>query len=109
MQERAANLGYDWPSIVGVLDKVAEELEELAPPAPTLSGQRSSATSCSYSSMSPDGTASSPAAPRGHDKFRRRFRSVERQAAEQGVALRDLDFDALDELWHAAKAEETAR
>jgi hypothetical protein len=31
---------------------------------------------------------------------------VERQAAERGVALRDLDFDALDELWDAAKAEE---
>ena len=41
-----------------------------------------------------------------NDKFRRRFRSVERQAAEQGVALRDLDFSALDALWDAAKAEE---
>ena len=29
MQERAANLGYDWPTIDGVLDKVAEEAEEL--------------------------------------------------------------------------------
>ena len=29
MQERAANLGYDWPSIDGVLDKVAEEADEL--------------------------------------------------------------------------------
>jgi uncharacterized protein YabN with tetrapyrrole methylase and pyrophosphatase domain len=29
MQERAANLGYDWPSIDGVLDKVHEELGEL--------------------------------------------------------------------------------
>ena len=29
MQERAANLGYDWPSIEGVLDKVAEEADEL--------------------------------------------------------------------------------
>ena len=27
MQERAANLGYDWPSIDGVLDKVAEEAD----------------------------------------------------------------------------------
>jgi uncharacterized protein YabN with tetrapyrrole methylase and pyrophosphatase domain len=41
-----------------------------------------------------------------NDKFRRRFRSVERQAAERGVALRDLDFAALDELWDAAKREE---
>ena len=39
-------------------------------------------------------------------KFRRRFGSVERQAAEQGVALRDLDFEALDALWDTAKAEE---
>jgi uncharacterized protein YabN with tetrapyrrole methylase and pyrophosphatase domain len=44
-----------------------------------------------------------------NDKFRRRFRSVERQAAAQGVALRDLDFAALDELWHTAKAEEARR
>src|SRR5204863_1397926 len=29
MQERAANLGYDWPSIEAVLDKVREELDEL--------------------------------------------------------------------------------
>ena len=29
MQERAANLGYDWPSIDGVLDKVVEEADEL--------------------------------------------------------------------------------
>ena len=39
-------------------------------------------------------------------KFKRRFASVERGAAAQGVALRDLDFAALDALWDAAKAEE---
>ena len=39
-------------------------------------------------------------------KFKRRFGRVEAMAAERGVALRDLDFDALDELWDAAKAEE---
>ena len=39
-------------------------------------------------------------------KFRRRFGSVERQAAQRGVALRDLDFEALDALWDTAKAEE---
>src|SRR5688572_12006208 len=29
MQERAANIGYDWPSLEGVLDKVVEETDEL--------------------------------------------------------------------------------
>jgi uncharacterized protein YabN with tetrapyrrole methylase and pyrophosphatase domain len=41
-----------------------------------------------------------------NDKFRRRFGTVERLATERGVALRDLSFDELDELWDAAKAEE---
>ena len=40
------------------------------------------------------------------DKFRRRFGEVERLAAAQGTALRDLDFAALDALWDAAKASE---
>ena len=29
MQERAANLGYDWPDVAGIVDKVHEELDEL--------------------------------------------------------------------------------
>ena len=108
MQERAANLGYDWPSIEGVLDKVAEELAEL----------RAAGTDAEWAEEFGDllfvlvnvarrhGIESEAALRAANDKFRRRFRSVERQAAEQGVALRDLDFAALDELWHAAKAEE---
>jgi tetrapyrrole methylase family protein/MazG family protein len=108
MQERAANLGYDWPSIEGVLDKVTEELAEL----------RSAGTDAEWAEEFGDllfvlvnvarrhGIESEAALRAANDKFRRRFRSVERQAAEQGVALRDLDFAALDELWHVAKAEE---
>ena len=108
MQERAANLGYDWPSIEGVLDKVTEELAEL----------RAAGTDAEWAEEFGDllfvlvnvarrhGIESEAALRAANDKFRRRFRSVERQAAEQGIALRDLDFAALDELWHAAKAEE---
>ena len=108
MQERAANLGYDWPSIEGVLDKVTEELAEL----------RAAGTDAEWAEEFGDllfvlvnvarrhGIESEAALRAANDKFRRRFRSVERQAAQQGVALRDLDFGALDELWHAAKAEE---
>ena len=50
MQERAAALGYDWPDIEGVLDKVAEELARArAAPEATASARRSSATCCSSS------------------------------------------------------------
>ncbi|MDO8485184.1 MAG: nucleoside triphosphate pyrophosphohydrolase [Candidatus Limnocylindrales bacterium] len=111
MQERAANLGYDWPSIDGVLDKVAEEADEL----------RRAASDAERSEEFGDllfvlvnvarrrGIEAEAAVRAANDKFRRRFASVERAAAAQGVPLRDLEFAALDALWDAAKAEEASR
>jgi MazG family protein len=108
MQERAANLGYDWPSIDGVLDKVVEEADEL----------RRAANDAERSEEFGDllfvlvnvarrrGIEAEAAVRAANDKFRRRFASVERGAAAQGVALRDLEFAELDALWDAAKAEE---
>ena len=110
MQERAANIGYEWPSVEGVLDKVTEELGEL----------RDAATQAERAEEYGDllfvlvnvarwhGIEAEAALRAANDKFRRRFASVERQAADQGVALRDLDFAALDALWDTAKSEERA-
>ena len=110
MQERAANLGYDWPSIDGVLDKVTEELAELR--AATTPEERreefGDLLMVLVNVARKEGIETEGALRGANDKFRRRFRSVERQAAERGVALRDLDFPALDELWDRAKAEEAA-
>jgi tetrapyrrole methylase family protein/MazG family protein len=111
MQERAANLGYDWPSIEGVLDKVLEEVEELraAPTDPDWAEEFGDLLFVLVNVARKRGIEAEAALRAANDKFRRRFRSVERQAAAQGVALRDLDFAALDELWHTAKAEEATR
>ncbi|MFL5680043.1 MAG: nucleoside triphosphate pyrophosphohydrolase [Chloroflexota bacterium] len=110
MQERAANLGYDWPSIDGVLDKVAEELDEIR--RATTPAERSEEFGdllmVLVNVARKEGLEAEAALRGANDKFRRRFRSVERQAAERGVALRDLDFAGLDELWDRAKAEEAA-
>jgi tetrapyrrole methylase family protein/MazG family protein len=108
MQERAANVGYDWPSIEGVLDKVAEELDEIRR-ARTPAERREEFGDLLMVLVNvarKEGIESEAALRAANDKFRRRFRSVETQAAARGVALRDLDFAALDELWDAAKAEE---
>ena len=110
MQERAANIGYEWPNVEGVLDKVHEELAEL----------RAAVTPAEKSEEYGDllfvlvnvarwqGIEAEAALRAANDKFRRRFASVERQAADRGVVLRDLDFAALDALWDAAKVEEKA-
>ena len=108
MQERAAALGYDWPTIDGVLEKVAEELAELAAAA-TDADRREEFGDLLLVVVNVArrmGIEAEPALRAANEKFRRRFGSVERQAAERGVALRDLDFAALDEMWDAAKTEE---
>ncbi len=111
MQERAASLGYDWPSLEGVLDKVIEEVGELREAA---AGEDIAAWAEEFGDLlfvlvnvaRKRGVEAEAAMRAGNTKFRRRFGSVERQAAARGVALRDLDFAALDALWDTAKAEE---
>jgi MazG family protein len=110
MQERAANLGYDWPALEGVLDKVTEELAELrAAASPEERREEFGDLLMVLVNVARKLGIETEGALRGaNDKFRRRFSSVERQAAERGVALRDLDFTTLDELWDRAKAEEAS-
>ncbi len=110
MQERAAHLGYDWPEIVGVVDKVHEELAELE--AATTDEEKREEVGdlllvvtnlARHHGVEAEGALRAAA-----DKFRGRFRRVERMARERGVQLRDLSFAELDDLWDAAKAEARA-
>ena len=107
MQERAAALGYDWPDVAGVLEKVAEELAELA--ASTSDAERREEFGdlllVVVNVGRKLGIESEAALRAANEKFRSRFRRVERMVGERGVAMRDLDFDTLDALWDAAKAE----
>jgi len=113
MQERAASLGYDWPSIEGVYDKVAEELAEIreavASAGPGSGAVREEVGDLLFvlanvaRKLGADPEASLRSA---NDKFRRRFRIVERLAAADGRPLREMSFAELDALWDAAKVED---
>ena len=107
MQERAAHLGYDWPSVDGILVKVAEELGELAAAegAAARAEELGDLLMVVVNLARHHGVDAEAALRAANDKFRRRFGIVERLAAERRVALRDLSFAELDDLWHAAKAE----
>ena len=108
MQDRAANLGYDWPSIDGVLDKVREEVGELVE-AETAEHRAEELGDLLFVLVNvgrKTGIEVEAALRAANEKFRRRFRHVELAAAAQGVALRDLSFEELDALWDAAKADE---
>jgi uncharacterized protein YabN with tetrapyrrole methylase and pyrophosphatase domain len=111
MQERAAALGYDWPTIDGIVDKVHEELAELraAETQPHQAEEIGDLLTVLVNLARRHGVEAEASLRAANDKFRRRFGSVERAAAARGVTLRELDFAQLDELWDAAKDEERAR
>jgi len=105
MQERAASLGYDWPTIEGVLDKVREEAGELVDARNDAERREELGDLLMVlvnvgRKLDIDAEASLRQA---NAKFATRFAHVERLASEKQVQLKDLSFDELDELWKEAK------
>ena len=110
MQDRAANLGYDWPDVEQIVDKLHEELGELRDAATPehRAEEVGDVLMVAVNLARRHGVEAESALRAGNEKFRRRFGHVERAAAARGVALRDLSFDELDALWDAAKVAEAA-
>ena len=108
MQERAAAQGYDWPDLEGVIDKIAEEAVELLG-AEDEASRREEFGDLLFvvvnlgRKLNIDAEAALRGASR---KMAARFAKVERYAAADGVQLRALGLDELDELWKRAKAQE---
>jgi MazG family protein len=110
MQERAASLGYDWPDVEGVIDKLEEEaLELLAAEGPEARHEEFGDLLLVIVNLGRKLGIDAEAALRAANaKFARRFARVERLAG--GKRLADMTFEDLDLLWQAAKREEeTAR
>lgn len=108
MQRRAAQLGFDWPDLTGVVAKVHEEIDELTaaePGAPQIEelGDLFFAlvNVARHLEFSAEG-----ALQQANAKFARRFASVEAACRGRGVRPQDLSLEQLDELWNLAKADE---
>jgi tetrapyrrole methylase family protein/MazG family protein len=107
MQERAASLGYDWPDIVGILDKVVEEAGELSRATDDIERREEvgDLLLVIVNLARRLGVDAESALRAASSKFARRFASIERAAAAREVDLRSLSMEELDELWQAAKVE----
>jgi len=107
---RVARRGFDWPSADGVLDKVREEIAELAA-APDPQNQREEFGDLLFTLahlanwLKLDAEESLRLA---NAKFVRRFAATERKVAAAGLRWDDLDLAALDHFWDAVKADERA-
>jgi MazG family protein len=110
VQERAASLGYDWPDIEGVIDKLEEEaLELLAAEGPEARREEFGDLLLVIVNLGRKLGIDAEAALRSANaKFAGRFARVERLAGDRRLA--EMTFEDLDLLWQAAKREEeTAR
>lgn len=104
-QDRAARVGFDWPEIEGVLDKVKEELEEI----------KNAETDFELASEIGDlffalvnvarwKHVDAESALRGTNvKFKKRFAYVEQGAKKQERDLSALSLDEMESLWQEAK------
>lgn len=109
LQNRAARIGFDWPSTDDVLAKLAEEMAELVEARDTLSHEHMvdefgdllfvMANLARHLRIDPE------AALRGANaKFTRRFNWIEDALAAQGKVPEDSNLAEMDILWNQAKA-----
>ncbi|MDQ3004511.1 MAG: nucleoside triphosphate pyrophosphohydrolase [Chloroflexota bacterium] len=104
-QDRAARVGFDWPQIEGVLDKVKEEIEEI----------KNAETDFELASEIGDlffalvnvarwKQVDAESVLRGTNmKFKKRFAYVEQGAKKQERSLSALSLDEMESLWQEAK------
>ena len=110
MQEKAARVGFDWPNVVGVLDKLAEELHELAQARrlpqddPSVREELGDVFFTLVNLARALGIDAETAMREANEKFYRRFAFMEERATAAGKSLSELDADELEELWQLAKA-----
>ena len=111
MQEKAANIGFDWDKKEDVWAKVQEELAELQ--AEMDKGDKenmqkefgdflfSLVNAARLYDINPD-----TALELTNRKFRNRFGYVEECSKQQGRNLQDMTLAEMDSLWNEAKAQE---
>ncbi len=111
LQKRAAQAGFDWENVAGVLDKLSEEVAELrsalAEGNEAAIGDELGDVLFTCVNLARHLRRDAEGSLRqASSKFESRFRTMEFIAEQQGLALEALDSDALDGLWRAAKSAE---
>ncbi|MDE9449184.1 nucleoside triphosphate pyrophosphohydrolase [Aliiroseovarius sp. Z3] len=113
LQKRAARVGFDWPDIGPVLDKITEEAREVAEARDTLGPDELReeigdllfvvANLARHLDVEPE-----EALRHANAKFERRFKGIERRLAVEGRTPEDATLEEMDGHWEAEKLTERA-
>lgn len=108
LQKRAARVGFDWPDVGFVIDKIAEEAAEVVEARDTLSHDELTeevgdllfvmANLARHLNVNPE-----DALRAANAKFTRRFEGVEDLLAERGKTPTESDLAEMDALWDQVK------
>jgi ATP diphosphatase len=111
LQKRAARVGFDWPDISMVVDKIVEEARELSEAQTEHDPDHLVeeygdllfviANLGRHLNIDPE-----EALRQANSKFTRRFRFIEAELTKRGKSPEQSDLDEMDALWNAAKAHE---
>jgi ATP diphosphatase len=114
LQKRAARVGFDWPDVNPVFDKLHEEIDEVRAEFAKGKGHAELEDELGdvlfvCANLSRHGKVDFGAAlRRANAKFERRFRRMETLAAAEGVSFSTLTLSEQDAYWNRAKHEEKA-
>jgi ATP diphosphatase len=110
IQLECAKLGFDWPEVAPVFDKVLEEIEEVKAEVYVRRQQQDKIEDeigdlffaivnlSRHLEVNPD-----VALKKANEKFSKRFSLVQKFAANEDLELTNLHMDALELLWDKAK------
>lgn len=108
MQAEASAMGFDWPEIGGVLDKIAEELGEIR--AALAQGDRAQAqrelgdlllaavNTGRFLEIDP-----AVALDGANKRFAERFAALQNRLSEAGIEMQSCSLDTLDAHWNEVK------
>lgn len=105
MQEKASNVGFDWPNKDEVWLKVKEEIEEFEQASTSAEKEEemgdllfSLVNYCRFSGINPE-----DALARSNEKFKTRFTYIEEMAKKQTKDISELSLDEMESYWQEAK------
>jgi len=112
LQRRAARVGFDWPDIQSVVDKVQEELDEVrevleqgADPQ-RLQHEVGDVLLAASNLARQTGVDPEIAVHQANRRFESRFRKIEAYCRLEGLVPEDCDLEKLEGFWQLAKQDE---
>ena len=109
LQKRAARVGFDWPEVASVFDKLREETSELQVEIDTDGGEARLTDELGdllfvCVNLARKLNIDAETALRGaNSKFETRFRHMERALKGTGRGLKGMELDAMEEAWQGTK------